>query len=569
MPVRVLFHTILAIVLAVLALAGLTAWGVGAFGNPFPPALLIALILVSIGGALLHLFIPAVDFSGRTIHRLNHPREIALTFDDGPNGDTTLRLLDILDEEDVKAAFFLVGQQVESQPEIAREIVRRGHVIGNHGYSHRTLPFLSPRGVDEEIGRAQQVISKVTGTEPTLFRPSHGFKSLFLSRSLNRWGLTPVRWTVGVWDTDRPGTDTIIRRAIGRLRGRGILLLHDGGGEKPGTDRAESIAAVRPIIREMRSRGFTLRPPTPADIPAKSQTRNVLIASGGFLLSAVLLLLAVRNVKGDELFSLLSAVQWPAAAAAALLNILVCILKGYRFRKLLEGSYRVPTLAAVGSIFGGYAINCALPARAGDLARFVLLERAAGVRKRDSAVGYLSERILEGMGIVVLAILTLTISFPPTWVLKGMFLIGGLSCIALFLLLYLRRRPPSWLNEIPSLRTLVRQFPLTLLIWVLQAWTVDLSARAFGIDLPVYGAVLALVVVNLAMMAPSAPAGIGPFEFAMVEGLALLGVGATLAFSVAILYHAVQVVPVIVIGGIWAALMGAGKSKALPPDKKG
>ena len=566
MPFRVIVRVFLGICVPLAVLAGLTAWGMGAFGPAFLPALIAAGLLAVIGTVFLHLFIPAVDFSGRTIHRLNHPKEIALTFDDGPHGDTTLELLDLLDELQVKATFFLVGRRVEAQPDVAREIARRGHEIGNHGYSHRTLPFLSFRMVEEEIGRAQEAIAKITGVQPTLFRPSHGFKSLFLNRALDRWKLTPIRWTVGVWDTDRPGVNIIVRRALRRLRGRGILLLHDGGGGAAGTGREQSIRAVRPIVTEMKSRGYTWRTPTPSDIPAKSQLRNILIAGFGILLSLALLFLAVRNVEGQEFLSLLLSAKWTAVAAACLVNLIVVSLKGYRFGKLLDHSYRVPVMAAVGSIFGGYAINCALPARAGDLARFVLMERSAGVRKRDSAVAYISERVLEGFGIVALAIFVMTISFPPTWVLKGMFLIGVLSLVALSALLVFRYRPPRWLSQIPSIQTLLRLFPLSLFIWILQAWTVALSAQALGISLPAYGAVLALVVVNLAMMAPSAPAGIGPFEFAMVEGLALLGVAPTLAFSAAILYHAVQILPVILVGGVWAAILTAGKSRSLPPS---
>ncbi|MDD5224541.1 MAG: lysylphosphatidylglycerol synthase domain-containing protein [bacterium] len=570
MPVRVFLGTILGIGISLSTLSGLVAWGLGGFGAPFPEALPVALALSIIGAFLIYLFVPAITFSDRYIGRLKDPRTIAFTFDDGPNGTTTLKLLDLLSELNIRATFFLVGKWVESEPEIAREIARRGHQIGNHGYSHRVLTFLSPRKVKEEVTKAQDAIFRITGVRPTLFRAPHGFKSLFLARALKPLGLTPIRWTVGVWDTECPPPKTIADRALRRLRGGGILLLHDGDGDRPRADREPTLQAIRGIAAGLTARGLTPAVPSAVDLPLPGRNRKVILALVGFVLSAILLLFAVREVKWPEFFSLLHSLKWLPLIAALLLNLLVDVIKGYRFGLLLRHSYRVPLPAAVGSIFGGYAINCVLPARAGDLARFVLLEREARVRKRDSAMAYVGERILEGFGIVALGLVALAIFFltgtlPPSWVIKGMLLVAGLSTLLLAALFWFKRRPPHWFPPAIPGKTLVRLFPLSLLLWILQAWIVALSLQSLNIHLPAYGSILILVVVNLAMMAPAAPAGIGPFEFAMVAGLALFGVPPTMAFSTAIIYHALQVIPVVFIGLPWALVLTAGKAKTVAP----
>jgi len=570
MPARVLLGTILGIFISLATLGSLVAWGAGLFGSPFPESVWLALVLSCLGAFLLYLFVPAVNFSDRYINRLKNPRSVALTFDDGPNGGATLKLLELLSELDLRATFFLVGKWVEAQPEVAREIARRGHQIGNHGYSHRVLTFLSPREVNAEVVKAQEAILRVTGVSPTLFRSPHGFKSPFLGRALKRLGLTPIRWTVGVWDTECPPPETIVSRALRRLRGGGILLLHDGDGDKPGAERGSTLQAVRGIAAGLSSRGLTPAVPSALDLPEPGQNRKVILALLGLILSAILLLFAVREVKWPEFFSLLHSLKWFPVIGALLVNLLVDVLKGYRFGLLLRHSYRVPLPAAVGSIFGGYALNCLLPARAGDLARFVLLERAAQVRKRDSTMAYVGERILEGFGIVALGLVALAVFFltgsiPPPWVWKGMLLVAGLSTLLLAALLWFKRRPPHWFPPAIPGKTLIRLFPLSLLLWILQAWIVALSVQSLGVSLPAYGSILTLVVVNLAMMAPSAPAGIGPFEFAMVAGLSLLGIAPTLAFSVAIIYHAVQVIPVILLGLPWALILTANKSKAIVP----
>ena len=110
---------------------------------------------------------------------------VALTFDDGPSLDT-LEILDILQRENVKATFFLIGKKVENYPEIAQRIVAEGHEIGNHSYSHPIFLFCSTKQTFRELEKTQEIITNTTGVSPKIARPPCGV------RSMAYFGETPV-----------------------------------------------------------------------------------------------------------------------------------------------------------------------------------------------------------------------------------------------------------------------------------------------------------------------------------------------------------------------------------------
>jgi peptidoglycan/xylan/chitin deacetylase (PgdA/CDA1 family) len=211
-----------------------------------------------------------VDLPGRTVRR--GPRgkgRIALTFDDGPNGELTRVVLDVLATYEAKATFFCVGASARAQPALIRRMVDEGHEIGNHTLDHALLTRLSKAEVHREIEGAQAAIMAAGAPRPRLFRAPKGFKSLYLPGVLRDTGLRLVGWTRGVWDTDRPGVATIVRRATPALRDGHILLLHDG---LAGLDRSQTALALRDILEHCRQRGLT--PVTVAqllDMPARQR----------------------------------------------------------------------------------------------------------------------------------------------------------------------------------------------------------------------------------------------------------------------------------------------------------
>ena len=195
---------------------------------------------------------------GRVMGRLSNAddRRIALTFDDGPNPAATPRILDTLREHDVTATFFLLGKHVERWPSLARQVAEAGHAIGNHGYHHRKLHFHGPAYTRLDMALGSQAIREATGEHPRYFRAPHGFRSPWVNRIARDLDQRVVGWTLGVWDTDRPGADVIARRVADGARPGSIVLLHDGDAYDPDGDRSQTAEALPMIIRDLRAAGF-------------------------------------------------------------------------------------------------------------------------------------------------------------------------------------------------------------------------------------------------------------------------------------------------------------------------
>ena len=181
---------------------------------------------------------------------------VALTFDDGPRDPYTAQILDVLRDQGVLATFFLIGENVERYPALAKRILREGHAIGNHSFSHRALPSLAGASVRGEIDRADRAIQTATGLRPRLFRPPYGSidprlrgpNGLLASR-----GHTVVLWSVEVNDWSTRSAQRVALRTLTRVRPGSIVLLHDGGG-----DRAHVVIATRWMIANLSQRGFTM-----------------------------------------------------------------------------------------------------------------------------------------------------------------------------------------------------------------------------------------------------------------------------------------------------------------------
>jgi len=183
-------------------------------------------------------------------------KQVALTFDDGPNEPYTGLILDILARFDIKATFFVIGGNVERHPDALRRVVTEGHEVGNHTYGHDVLPLRSPRFIGSQIARTSDLVESVAGVRPTLFRAPHGWRNPWLGRVVRSHGLTPVAWSLGVWDTDRPGAGAIVERTMKGLGNGCVLLLHDGRGTEEGADSSQLVEALPVIIERARSRGL-------------------------------------------------------------------------------------------------------------------------------------------------------------------------------------------------------------------------------------------------------------------------------------------------------------------------
>lgn len=182
---------------------------------------------------------------------------VALTFDDGPNAAATPAILDALGEAGVHATFFVLGRHADRWPDLAARVAAEGHVLGNHGYHHRKLLLRSPAYVREDIAMGTLSIERATGCRPGLFRAPHGQRSPWVTPIARAAGQRTVGWTLGVWDSARPGSDVIADRVIRGTDCGAIVLLHDGDGYDPGADRMQTARALPRIIRGLRDRRFS------------------------------------------------------------------------------------------------------------------------------------------------------------------------------------------------------------------------------------------------------------------------------------------------------------------------
>lgn len=181
---------------------------------------------------------------------------IALTFDDGPSPDT-VQVLDILARYHVKATFFVVGENVERNPDLARRIVAEGHIIGNHSYSHPLWAAIeTPRQMARELNRAAKAIETATGISPILFRPPHGWRSPWMVGLAHREGYVVVTWSVSPNDWQRPSSQVIAKRVLQQAHPGAIILLHDGLETRSDPSMQNTVTALPVIIETLQARGY-------------------------------------------------------------------------------------------------------------------------------------------------------------------------------------------------------------------------------------------------------------------------------------------------------------------------
>ncbi len=158
----------------------------------------------------------------------NQVNHVVITIDDGPNPAVTPFVLDILDTFNAKASFFCIGTAVEANPQLAREIIARGHSIENHSYRHpHRFSFLGINGLEHELSAAQKTIFQTTGYMPKYFRAPAGLRSPLLDPVLQNLNLKLVSWTRRGFDTATRDPAVVLRRLVSNLSAGDILLLHD------------------------------------------------------------------------------------------------------------------------------------------------------------------------------------------------------------------------------------------------------------------------------------------------------------------------------------------------------
>lgn len=182
-------------------------------------------------------------------HGKRNTQNIAITFDDGPNAETTL-ILDILKAENVQVTFFCIGRHIDEQPDLAARMHNEGHILGNHSYYHApSFDWTSTANMVAEIEQCSTVITKFTGTKPNMFRPPYGITNPNLDRALQRTGMASIGWSLRSFDTMAKDGEQLKNRIINKLRGGDIILLHDS--------QAITREILTDLIHQARKKGFT------------------------------------------------------------------------------------------------------------------------------------------------------------------------------------------------------------------------------------------------------------------------------------------------------------------------
>lgn len=195
--------------------------------------------------------VPAALAADPIIWQMNTPKTVYLTFDDGPDPVNTPKVLDILESNQVKATFFVLGHKAEKNPAIIKRIKDEGHALGNHTYSHIDGTITDKKKINEELERTHQIIRQAAGVDVTIFRPPYGFFNWRAFAAAQRRGYQTILWTFDITDWSVHDADQYVKTVSDNLADGAIILLHDGGPK-----REELIKALPRIIKLIKDQGY-------------------------------------------------------------------------------------------------------------------------------------------------------------------------------------------------------------------------------------------------------------------------------------------------------------------------
>ena len=221
------------------------------------PALIGLTVAAAASAAGYQSMAPTAQWFGRTFAGGSRgTKQIALTYDDGPNDPHTLKLLDVLAKHSVRATFFMIGRYVRQRPDIARAVAQAGHAVGNHTFTHPLLIFESAAQTRTQLLDCQSALQDAIGEHSKLFRPPFGGRRPATFRIARSLGLETVMWNVTGYDWSAPPAAVIEKKVERQMRGGDVILLHDGGHRAMGADRAQTVVATENLLRRYRDQGY-------------------------------------------------------------------------------------------------------------------------------------------------------------------------------------------------------------------------------------------------------------------------------------------------------------------------
>ncbi|MCI0569698.1 MAG: polysaccharide deacetylase family protein [Myxococcaceae bacterium] len=211
-------------------------------------------------GLAAGVFHPRVMLFGPGVWRgPSRRRSVALTFDDGPHPHYTARVAELLARHRARATFFCIGRELERHASLAGELHAAGHQLANHTYRHGTgADLFHAARLTEDLRRCQEVLLKVTGATPRLYRPAVGIRNPVVHRAARTLGLTVVTWTLAARDGAFPFTAARAHAMAARARPGSILVLHDGSTQARSALREHTLASLPLLLEGLRARELEL-----------------------------------------------------------------------------------------------------------------------------------------------------------------------------------------------------------------------------------------------------------------------------------------------------------------------
>jgi peptidoglycan/xylan/chitin deacetylase (PgdA/CDA1 family) len=183
--------------------------------------------------------------------------EIALTIDDGPDPEVTPQVLEMLDRYQVKATFFCIGRRANLYPELTKDIVQRGHEVGNHSQCHHfNFSMSGTRAMTREVASAQDTLTNITGVVPKFFRAPAGLRNMFLAPVLSRLNLQLAHWSVRAYDTKVKNQEKVTAKLLSGLKPGAILLLHDGNAARTKSGQPMILAVLPRLIEAAKQQNL-------------------------------------------------------------------------------------------------------------------------------------------------------------------------------------------------------------------------------------------------------------------------------------------------------------------------
>lgn len=196
-------------------------------------------------------FIQSGFFIRALWHGNRSKKTIAITFDDGPVEKLTVQLLDILQQHQVQAAFFLIGKNIEANERVVKQMFDEGHVIGNHSFSH-TYWYSINTGISmrNDLLQCDNKIEAVIGRRPKLFRPPYGVTNPMVRKAAELGNYTCVGWSLRTYDTVARSRNELLEKCLKRLKNGDVVLFHDWG--------EHTLGILSDFIKGAHSRGFEI-----------------------------------------------------------------------------------------------------------------------------------------------------------------------------------------------------------------------------------------------------------------------------------------------------------------------